>query len=315
MPRQRQILNRLMFVTGKLGEKEKPSSSQGNQEGIWVVEKLLPLLIPSTAKHWAVILFFYDYMNNRFFRKVVEIWDDNGRLKASVKDYSKDWQKKWEAQTDVGENEWLPEFTMIDKALVGEPYDLEILLRTRILYDCQRLETFVKMFNDANYAYNTFNKNCQWFVDCLLLELNLKPIQRLLPWSLDFIVTLCMLVSTNPFLCAYWTSCITYSLFSYALLMFALSAAIWIVVFLLRDTFGPCQVKYLLMCWIHIECFIFNRYDLVTSLVFFNTQWVTLFMAYFWYRFFRLIVYGNVLHYPKCYSWFSNVSQNLTQNY
>ena len=327
------IIKRLLFLTRKNLPKrpERRVSSQRNQEGYpEFLDKFLSILIPSTAKHWAVILFFYDHINNHFFKKVVEVFEDDGKIKASVKEWSKKWQNDWQKQVDIGENEFLPSFTMIDKNLVGEDSltstrtsSLNAILTSRIRCDADRLEWFVGLFNDENYPYNTFDRNSQLFVNNLLLFLNLKPIQRLLPWTLDYIIAVMMLVATTPFSYNYiiqHTSYIeNFSLFVFngfdPLLMIWLVAVSWMFVFLLRDTFGGvCKIKYLAMGWIHIMCYSASYLGLIPALLFFNTQWAALLMTFMWYRFFRLIFYGNMLHYPKCYSWFSDVSQNVNIN-
>ena len=306
-----QIITRLLFLTRKLGRDEKPVS-QGTEhpalanihrpEGRW-----MSALIPSTAKHWAVVIFFHDDINNRDFEKVVEVWDKNGKLKITLKDWNENWQKNWEVQTEEGENN-KPAWTMIDKNLINDDDDLDSLVNTRIRYDSERLERFVKMSNDANYQYNTFTKNCQWFVDNLLLELKLKPIQRLLPWSLDFVVTFFMLAAATPF--AYYYITRGTSFFGTPtshveirmLLMLYLWAASWLNVFILREIFGPCKIKYLVMGWILIQCFVSGYYKWHHSIMYYNTLWVILLMLHLCYRFFRFIIYGNVLHYPKDYS-------------
>jgi hypothetical protein len=223
---------------------------------------------------------------------------------------------------EPGEDEFLPSWTMIDKKLVG-PDTLESILLTRIRFDSKRLEWFVNGWNDTNYQYNSFTKNCQSVMDDLMLVLNLKPIQRVLPWALDYVVSFCMLVSTVPFAYNYL---IRFELFNsfqtpdwtlhFVLLMFSLLAVSWLIVFLFRDTVGgTIKIKSMVIGWMYIQTYITVTYNWYHALLFFNTQWAALLMMYLWYRFFRLIIYGNCLQYPKDYSWFSNVSQNVTQNY
>ena len=99
------------------------------------------------------------------------------------------------------------------------------------------------------------------------------------------------------------------------LLLFLLLATSWIIVFLIRDTLGgQVKMKYLVMGWIQIECYIVACFGLMVGFLYFNMQWGAFLWMFVWYRLFRLIFYGNVLHYPKCYSWFSDVSQNVYIN-
>ena len=282
-----------------------PSYQEARSE---VIDELLSILIPSTAKHWAVIFYFYDDINQNVFKKVVEVFENNGKIKASMKEWNARWQKNWEKKLDIGEDNFLPEWTMIDKELVGDE-SLEL-----VRCDVQRLERFVRLFNDENYQYNKFTKNCQLFVDDLLIFLDLKPIQRVLPWSLDFVVTFMMLLASTPFSYNYITQETSYhgksiALFVFndwdTLLMFSLLAACYVIVFLLRNIFGGVfKTKYLVIGWIHIICLAASYLGLMPALMFYHMQWLASFVLFVWYRLFRLKIYGNELHYPKSGAWF-----------